>query len=56
MEFNKNSDIPDLGQAWLNESSANSIISLAHTADKNRVTCDSGKEREFVVYHLNKDI
>ena len=47
-------DVPHLGTVWFNKELLTNIISLAHMAEKHRVTYDSNEEKAFLVHLPHK--
>jgi hypothetical protein len=43
-------DIPGYGEVWYNKAGIANILSLSKVKDKYRITCDSAKEKQFVVH------
>lgn len=56
LEVNKKCDVPHLGTHWFSDNAITNVISLAHMADKFRVTYDSDKEKAMIVHLPNKTV
>jgi len=53
---NNEAQVPGFGKVWFNNKAITNMFSFAEMEDKCRITCDSQKERAFIVHMPDKQV